>query len=409
MSTTNTTITLASRLKEMYPKGITNLFPSSAELTKRIVFRKDIQTGEKARFDVQLSPENGVTCGSGSFALLDPIAQVAAKSEVVGSQVIIRSWVSYDLISRAANNKVAFASFLDSKFIPVVESFRNRCEIYNLVGRQGVGVVSANNAGTFTITPASWNSALWMNLIGCTLEAWTAVAGSGSQHDGDVVVSSISTTNHTVSVTGTNSSIVAGDILFLKTQRSYAPYGLMDIAKNTGTLFSIDAATNPAWAASAYDCGTSAVTLGKLAQAACLAADKGCSSEAKLVCMLSPKAFQSVASDQAALREYGVNYSKSVGENGFEKLKFWTPAGPLEIISYLYMPEGAFVIYPERFTYRIGSEEGTSELSNTGEMFFDVSGSNSKEMRMYADYTVYSEKPCFFVIGTRSDSLALHT
>jgi len=56
MATTNTPATLASRLKEVYPDGPTVLVPAVNELHgKRLKFRKDIQLGQQARFDIQLS------------------------------------------------------------------------------------------------------------------------------------------------------------------------------------------------------------------------------------------------------------------------------------------------------------------------------------------------------------------
>ncbi len=61
MATTNTPTTIASRLKEVYPDGPTVLVPSTNELFgKRLKFRKDLAHGEKVRFDVQLSGEQGL-------------------------------------------------------------------------------------------------------------------------------------------------------------------------------------------------------------------------------------------------------------------------------------------------------------------------------------------------------------
>ena len=406
---TNTPTTLASRLKEIYPEGPSMIVPAANELFgKRLKMRKDMQLGEKARFDVQLSGEQGFSVGTGEVTLNGAVAQIAEKAEVTAYSVILQSNVSYDAISRAKTSKQAFAAFNSGKYIPAAESFRTRAEILCMgYGRQGVATVSANNAGVLTITAASWCSAMLLTLKGAVVEAWTAVAGSGSQHDGDLTVGAISIANKTVTVTGTNSSVVQGDILFLKGCRSSAPYGLMDIAKNTGTLYNISAATYELWKANAFDVGTSALTLGKVSMASAMAADKGCAEA--LTCFVPNKAFQSMVNDQSALREYGASYDSGKAENGFESIVFWGASGKITILPYMFIKEGEFVMFPERYTYLIGSEEMTNQVGNSGDIYFDLESTSSKQMRFFGDFTVFCERPGFVVYGVRSDSAALHT
>ncbi len=163
MGTTSTPSTLASRLKEKYNNGISNLVPTSTVLMRRIKFRKDLTPGEKARFDVQLDHEQGFSVGQGEITLNAAVAQNSAKAEVEGYSVILRSRVSYDLISRAKSNKQAFAQFHDKRFIPMTESYQKRCEILSMgYGRQGLGVVTGNSSGVLTISPASWCPSLWL-------------------------------------------------------------------------------------------------------------------------------------------------------------------------------------------------------------------------------------------------------
>jgi hypothetical protein len=405
----NTPTTLASRLKEVYPEGPSVLVPNANELHgKRLKFRKDIAQGEKIRFDVQLSGEQGFSMGSGSVTLNGAVAQTSEKAEVSGYTIVLQSNVSYDAISRAKSSKQSFAQFNSSKYIPAAESFRTRCEILAMHGRRGIATVSSVSSQVITITAASWCSALLLTLKGATVEAWTAVAGSGSQHDGDLTVGAISIANKTITVVGTCSSVAAGDILFLKNQRSAGPIGLMDIAYNAGTLYNISAATYELWKANVYDVGTSALSLGKLSAASALSADKGCVGE-KLTVLVPNKAFQSIVNDQAALRMYGADYSKNA-ENGFESIKFHGAAGVLEVVPYAFCKEGEFVMFPERFTYLLGSEEMDNQMSGTTQdVWFDLESTSDKQMRFFGDWTVFCEKPGFITYGYRSDGLALHT
>jgi hypothetical protein len=406
---TNTPTTIASRLKEIYPDGITQLVPSSNVLVGgKLKFRKDLVQGELVRFDVQLAGEQGFSMGSGEVTLGGAVAQTSAKCEVSGYSIILQSNVSYDAISRAKTSKQAFATFNNSKYIPTAESFRTRQEIIAVYGRQGLGTASAAIAGqVITLTAGSWCSALWMTLKGAVIEAWTAVDGSGSQHNGDLTVGAISIANRTVTVVGTASAVDAADILFLKYQRSVGPYGLMDIAVNAGTLYGISAATYELWKANAYDVGTSALTLGKISLASAMAADKGCAE--KLTCLVPNKAFQSLVNDQSALREYGASYSPAKFENGAESIVMHGCTGAIEILPYMFMQEGLSIMFPERFTYLIGSEEMTNQIGQSGDIYFDLESTSSKQMRFFSDWTVFCEKPGYMVRLTRSDALALHT
>lgn len=410
MAAVNTPTTLASRLKEVYPNGITELVPKCNELFgKRLKFRKDLKPGELVRLDVQLSPENGFSCGVGDFTLNDPVAQVSAKAEISDIGVCLRSRVSYDAITRARDDKQAFVTFNDSKYIPAAESFKTRCELLSMgYGRQGLGVLSADDdgAGVLTISAATWAPAMWMTMIGAVLQSYTALTG-GSQHDGDMVVTAVDVANRQITVSGTSTSQATGDILFLKGHRGVAPIGLMDIAKNTGTLYNISAASYDLWKANSYDVGTSALTLGKIALAAAKSADKGCNED--LTCLVPTAAFQALVTDQSALREHGADYKHSEAETGFESIVFWGATGKIRVVPYMFSKQGEFVMFPERYTSIIGSEEGTNQVDKSGDVYFDLPDSAAKELRFFACFTVYSDRPGWITWGNRSDGLALHT
>ena len=409
MAVTNTPTTLASRLKNVYADGITSIIPNSTELMKRLKFRKELELGKKAVFDVQLSHEHGFTVGQGELTLNAAIAQTSANAEVDAYQIILRSRVSYDLISRAKTTKAAFARFNDSKFIPMVESFQKRQEIMAIYGRDGLGKVSGVTGQVITITADTWAPSLWLGTEGLVLEAFDAKSASASQHDTDLTVSSINVTNREITVVGTCSSVVQNDHLYYKKDRTTtahnAPVGLMTIARNTGSLYGISAGTYTLWASSAYDCGTSGLTLAKVLEAAAKAADKGC--DEKLTCLVPVKAFQNLVSDQAALRKYDASYSKSKLENGTESLAFFGATGLIEIVPYQYMKQGEFVMFPERYTSLIGSSEMVNQVGPGGDIVFDLESTSAKEMRLFAEWTVFCERPGWIVYGTRSDSAAL--
>lgn len=409
MAATNTPTTLASRLKNVYADGITSIIPNSTELMKRLKFRKELELGKKAVFDVQLSHEHGFTVGQGELTLNAAIAQVSANAEVDAYQIILRSRVSYDLISRAKTTKAAFARFNDSKFIPMVESFQKRQEIMAIYGRDGLGKVEDVTGQVITISADTWAPSLWLGSEGLILEAFTTKAATATQHDTDLTISSVNVTDRKLTVVGTCSSVVADDHLYYKKDRTTtahnAPVGLMTIARNTGSLYGISASTYTLWASSSYDVGTSGLTLAKVLEAAAKAADKGC--DEKLTCFVPVKAFQNLVSDQAALRKYDASYSKSKLENGTESLAFYGATGLIEICPYQYMKQGEFVMFPERYTSLIGSSEMVNQVGPGGDIVFDLESTSAKEMRLFAEWTVFCERPGWIVFGTRSDAGAL--
>ena len=408
----NTPTSLASRLKQRYNKGITNIIPTTADILKRCEFRQDLKNGASAEFDVQLTPELGFTQTIGMGALNGAIAQVSARASVSGYGLTLQSQVSYDAITRAESDDQAFESFNRTKYIPMISSFRHREEYHALLGRdQGIGRVTNNNAGVLTIRADTWIPSLASSLVGAVLEAFdapmTATTASGSQHNADLTVTAVNMTNRTSTVTGTNAAVVSGDYLYFKGDYSVSKrVGLFAIGGNTGTLFGIAAGTYPLWAGNSYDVGTSALTLGKILAASAKAAEKGCVGQ-KLVCYVPVSAFQSLVADESGLTRHAA--SKRKAENGFEYLTFLGATGEIEVVPHMFCPDGKALLWPQDMTYVIGSQEASSKLSNKGEdIFFDLEGYNGREMRMFSDTCgVFSERPGYFVVLSRSDNAAL--
>lgn len=403
----NTPTTLASRLKQRFNKDVSQLVPESSDMQRRLDFRKDIEPGASAEFDVQLSHEAGFSIGTGDVTLNGAVDQVSARASVSGYSHILQSKVSYDLIKRANSDEKAFAKFADGKFLNMTVAMRNREELLALNGRRGVGkILSENNSGVCVITKASWIPAFWASAVGAKFVAFDSLTGS-TQHAGNLTCTAVDVPNRTVTFTsdGTIADLAANDFLFVKGQHDAGRYGLLDIAYNTGSLYGISATTYPLWASNSYDLGTSPITVGKILEAAGLAANKGCSME-KLVCYVPPKAMQTLVADESALIRRDPN--AKVMKSGAQGIEIQSSIGTIEIVPHLLCPEGVSVIYPPDYTYFIGSCEATSQLAKDGDILFDLESSSSKEMRMFSDHTVFCEKPGYIVVMTRSDSLALH-
>lgn len=404
----STPTTLASRLKQRFNKEVSQLVPESSHFQKAVEFRKDLEPGASAEFDVQLSHESGFSIGTGDVTLNGAVDQVSARATVSGYSHILQAKVSYDLIKRASSDDKAFAKFADGKFLNMVTAMRNREELLCLNGRRGVGkVLTEDGAGVIVITKATWIPAFWASAVGAKFVAFDSLTGT-TQHAANLTCTAVDIATRTVTLTssGTIADVNANDYLFIKGQHNDGRIGLLDIAHNTGSLYGISATTYPLWASNSYDVGTSALTVGKIMEASALAANKGASME-RLICYVPPKTMQTLVADESALIRRDPN--AKVMKSGAQGIEIQSSTGTIEIVPHLLMPEGEFVIYPPEYTYIIGSCEATSQIAKDGDILFDLESSSSKEMRMFSDNTVFCERPGYIVYGTRSDGEALHS
>ncbi|MDQ3231265.1 MAG: hypothetical protein M3Q07_05540 [Pseudobdellovibrionaceae bacterium] len=403
----NTPTTIASRFKQKFNKEISQVVPITADIIRRCEFRKDLETGASAEFDVQLSLENGFSQGTGKFALNGSVDQVAKRASVTGYSLILQSEVSYDAVTRAKGDDKAFARFASSKFIPMLDSFRNREEYHAMMGRHtGLGRVTGNSSGVLTIRADTWIPTLAASSVGATIVAYdaamAATTAGGAQHNGDLTITAVDVDNRTITVSGTNAAIVSGDYLYFKGDYSTSSrIGLLATGLNSGTLWGIDASAYPLWRGNSYTM-TTYLTLGHILAAAAKSAAKGCAG-VKLVCHVPVDAFQRLVNDEAALVRHKA--SKEL-ENGAEKLSFMGASGQIEVVPHLYLPNGYSVLWPEDFTYILGSQEATNQLDpNTGDEVHTVPGFSTKEMRMFSDTCgVFCEKPGFITVISRSDN-----
>jgi hypothetical protein len=61
-------------------------------------------------------------------------------------------------------------------------------------------------------------------------------------------------------------------------------------------------------------------------------------------------------------------------------------------------------MFPERWVSLIGSSEMVNQLGKDGDIVFDLESTSAKEMRLFAEWTVFCERPGWIVYGTRSDA-----
>lgn len=417
MSGANTTTTLNGLFKEVYADEIENLIPDGVKLLKLVPFIESAkEIGNLYHQPVQLSHEQGLTyaaADSGAFSLQNAVAAVFKDAQLNGSQMLLRSSMSYEAAARASNDRKAFVKATSLMVQNMVNSMAKRLEISCIYGSTNLGQISATSgSGTsrvYTIATASWASGIWagsetMNTDVVSLAVPTA-SGNKLNTNAAVVVASVDLTARTISVTGNGTDLTAIDsaissgAFFIYTSALLNDLnGLDRIITNTGVLYNINASSYALWKGNVYDAGSAALSFQKIQSAIALAVERGLDED--VVCMLSPKTWANISSDQAALRQYDDSYKSSKLENGASEYQFAGPNGRIDIVSSIYVKEAEAFLFPPKRLKRIGSINISFKMpgrTQQEDFFLELTNSAGYELRSYTDQTLFSDSPARLV------------
>lgn len=290
-----------------------------------------------------------------------------------------------------------------------------RLECTYLHGTQGLGVVasSSNQSSTqtkVTLQSATWATGIWASALGAQVQFYKVSDNTLVSTGADSVfqVVGVDFTNYVLTINGTTGGISALDTAagagtlniafngaFGSTFTSPVEgVGLMSIASNQGTLFSINSVTYPLWQGNVYSAGSAPLSFGKLQKAITLPGDKGLMGEECTV-LVPLTSFSDLLTEQAAARRYGDVKGKKM-DNGADALEFYSPSGTMTIVPHPLMKRGYALIYPTDSITRIGSSELTFQLPGTSTDSYlqvplgDYAG---YQVRIWADNTVFAETP----------------
>lgn len=408
MAVANTPTTLVGDFKNLYQdSGLVDALPKWMIVQDRFPFEEAEATGQYYVFGVTLQRESGFTyapssgSGSGVVTLNASVAGYVGQALVEGYAIYLRSRLSYDAAAKASKaGKKAFAQAYGAVLKNMKESHQYRLELSLLYGRDGLGVVDANNSGVLSLTAASWATGIWgSGLKDAILEAFTGVGASVSQHNGDLTISAVDIANKTVTVTGTSSAVVQNDVLYFKSARTTTGWnecaGLYRILTNTGTLFNIDAASQQLWAANSYAVSGN-LSLTAIMQAASIAMSFGLE---KAILLCAPEKFSQLASDEAALRRYVQDTPNA--KRGVKGITFVLGSVDVEILPHPMIKQGHAMLLAEDSIHRVGATDVTFGMPGSGSpMEVHVTDSTAIEFRSMSDQAIFSEMPAQNVLLT---------
>lgn len=410
--TVNDLTTLNGLFKRVYADKINDIIPDGVKLVKDIPFvAKEKQNGALYIQAVTLGLEHGITFANGgdAFALNDAVAGSVKDAQVEGTQMVLRSVLSYTAASRSAGGgEKAFADVTKYLVANMVRSMARKLEVELLYGAGdatvitgglGYGQASAQSSTLVTINTAHWAPGIWSGSEGMIVDFRQSSDGTSIC---TAAVASVDMSARTItlgsaltgSLNAIQTRITAADtvVIFPKGAYSKEFAGIHKILTNTGTLFNISATTYNLWKGIEHDCGGAAFSFNKLMAGLTKAAEKGLDSDVKV--HVNPRTWTNLMTDQAALREYDNSYSSKEAHNGSGSLKFHGLTGMVEIVPNTYVKEGfAYALVMEELV-RVGSSDITFKRPGQGGEFFkDLEQSAGYELRAYTDQAVFCSAP----------------
>jgi hypothetical protein len=408
MATTVGPVQLVGDFKNLYQNsGLVDAIPTWGIVQDRYKFEEAQSLGQYYIFGVTLQKEHGATYAPSSGATSGPqtlnasVAGFVGQAQVEGYSIYMRSRLSYDAAAKASRaGKKAFAQAYGAVLKNLKESHQYRLELSLLYGQDGLGMVTANASGVLSISAATWATGIWAaGLKDCVLEAWTAVTASATQHNGDLTITGISVANKTVTVTGTNSSVVANDWLYFKGARTSTGYnecpGLYRILTNSGTLFNINAGSYDAWQSQAYTVGGN-LSLTAFLQGSALGMSYGLE---KGLALTAPEKFAQLGIDEAALRRYTNDSDAKKTKRGVKGVDFALGPVDIEVMAHPFIRQGSTMILPDDHVHRVGATDITMGMPGSDEpMEVHVTDTTALEIRSMSDQGIYIERPAHAVL-----------
>jgi len=282
-----------------------------------------------------------------------------------------------------------------------------RLEASMLHGRRGWGALaSVSGSGTtraWVITEATWAAGLWAGTKNMTLDVFAAnYSGSKVNSNAKVTITSVDIDTRTINVSGNATdltAIVAGMHIFPETASPTNEFaGIDSIIRNTGTLFNINAADYELWKGHVVS-SVGRPTMQGFLDGVRRAVELGLLED--MTAIVSPKCFQVLNDDVAALRRYDNSYSTTEGTNGVEEIKYHGQSGVLTIMPHLFQKDGqAYLVAPNEWR-RVGATDLTFiTRASTGEekLLLELPNSPASEMRCMFHGALFSEAPSHAVL-----------
>lgn len=407
MSTINTVAQLNGLFKETYGDSVENLIPEGVKLVSKIPFvKKEKQPGAFYHQPVVLSNEHGISFGDGSgdaFALNSPSASVMKDATVRGTELLLRGSMSYAAVSRSVGGgQKAFEDASKHLVRNLMNSIAKYLEILMLYGQVGIGAVSSVSGSDLVVLEAEWAPGIWAGAEGMSIEIRDDVTPFTLR--GTAKITAVNLETRTLTVDVMPAGVVANDVIWFSGAYGKEMAGLHKIITSSASLFGIDSSVYNLWRGNQYVISpAAALSFNILSDALARAVEKGLDSS--VLCVVNPRTWSDLMTEQAALRRYDSSFKSKEGEQGSESLMFHSQNGSIEIISSIYCKEGYAYLFPLDEMMRVGSTDITFRMPGYGDEFFRHLNDNAGfELRCYSDQALFCFAPGKLVLISGIDN-----
>lgn len=314
--------------------------------------------------------------------------------------MVLVSAISVGAASRSVSSKNAFEQATKRLVQNMLKSMQTRLEIQLMYGQSGIARVESVSGTTINICDAEWAAGIWSGSKNMQIEIRSqagTLRGIATVQKPDLKAKAIEVDLVPAGVTGnTDPENSAADVIYFKSAYNKEFAGLHKMITNTGVIFNVDAAEHELYKGNIVDVGTNAhsgatfISFEKVEDSIAVAMEKGLTDE-DVICLVNPKHWNKLMTDQAAKREYDSSYKSDKFENGSNKLVFHGQNGKIEIHASIYCKEGFAYVFPPKELERIGSTDITFEMPGMEGKFFRLMDSaNGYELRSYTDQALFS-------------------
>lgn len=385
--------------KQVYADKLKDLIPDGVKLLNMIKFSAKDKTGDKYNQPVILGMEHGVTFAASeedAFALNPAVAGQIKNAEVRGNALVLRSVIGYKAISASIGSEAAFQEATKYLVANMLRSVTKKLEIEMLYGTKGYGKVAAKSGSTIEIEAAEWAPGIWAGAEGMPIDI---VDSDGVTINQQATVVSVNFETKIVTLSApVAADVAAGDTVFHKGALGKEFKGIHAILEQqSGDLFNINQSTYNLFRGNVYDCSGDELSFDHLNNAIARAVEKGLDS--RVICMVNPRTWADLLTEQAALRKYDSSYSSAKLEQGSKGLLFHSQNGEIEIVPSIYVKEGfAYMIEPSSFM-RVGSQDVSFKRPGFGDDFFrELDSAAGFELRCYCDQALFTSQPSHNVL-----------
>jgi hypothetical protein len=403
----NTVSTLDGHFKEVYASKIKDLVPEGMKMLKLAEFNSaEKLLGNLYHQPISLGLEHGFTYGGAAgeaFLLNSAISSPNRDAQVRGYELVLVSAISVGAASRSISSKGAFEQETKRLVQNMLKSTQIRMEIQLMYGQSGIARVESISGNILTICDAEWAAGIWSGSKNAAIEIRSqagALRGVANVVKPNLTAKTVELDVMPAGVSGnTDPENSAADIIYFKGSYQKEFAGLHKIITNTGTIFNVDASEFDLFKGNSVDVGTNAhagaaqLSFAKVEEAIAYAMEKGLTEE-DVVCMVNPKVWTSLLTEQSGKRQYDSSYSSEKMENGAKNLVFYGQNGKIEIHASLFCKEGFAYVFPPAELERIGSSDITFERPGfPGKFFKEMESANGYELRSYSDQALFTACP----------------